>query len=723
MLEKSALLEMIGTRGSAASVEDLFGEGDLGMDLDAALADAGGVAVAGGGASLAEAQATLRSWFPETFIFEPLLITDEQGRAALDVTVPDQLTTWRVLGLAHDRAGRQAGALASFASTLPLYLDAPAPPDLRVGDQLRLPLQVVNNRDQGWSGRIEARVEGAAARGVLAGGLSLEGRASALRYLPVEALRPGLASIEAQLGSADAVKRPLRVAPLGRPLRRVHSGALAGSQELSLSAPEGALPGASGLELVVYPGPLSLLQAELGRAASLPARLSDQLYAYALSGAGQQLAQRLGVEADEVALRRLRLQAWQALVRRTRAPSVSEALLVLSGLQSVQDPMAAALRERLSAQLAQAQSPDGSFAGSWGGRQTSLERGLVFSAEAARLAGESQPLLLRRAEGFVARHVDEVRDPYTAAVLLAAGLPDPERREPLRQLLRSAAVRQENGGAWIEPGSRSRRWDGSAPRTLETTACAVAALAQDPQSEALVQELGSALLGSYRPRSGFGDGVTGLAALRALSTLVPESLPESVQVRLWLEEQLILDEQLRLAAGHVPIVAQAALRHQPGSQSCRLQVEPAVPGLAYALTEEHWVPPEPQGSEDAFSLLLEQPDAVRVGEKAELALSAAVPGGAAFRILLELPAGLEAERAGLERLVSQDTLLGYELERGQLTLRAPAQRAGASFRVQLQAVPTLAGRFHWGQAVLSLERDEQLRTEAAPGALRVGLGS
>ncbi|MGI5865882.1 MAG: alpha-2-macroglobulin family protein, partial [Myxococcales bacterium] len=53
-----------------------------------------------------------RAWFPETFLFDPLVVTDEQGKASVPVRVPDRLTSWRVLALAHSRDGAQAGAVA-----------------------------------------------------------------------------------------------------------------------------------------------------------------------------------------------------------------------------------------------------------------------------------------------------------------------------------------------------------------------------------------------------------------------------------------------------------------------------------------------------------------------------------------------------------------------------------------------------------------------------------
>ena len=74
----------------------------------------------GEGQSAPEDAAPTRSWFPETFLWEPAVVTDASGTATVHVTVPDTLTSWRVVGLAASRDGAQAGATHSFSSTLPV---------------------------------------------------------------------------------------------------------------------------------------------------------------------------------------------------------------------------------------------------------------------------------------------------------------------------------------------------------------------------------------------------------------------------------------------------------------------------------------------------------------------------------------------------------------------------------------------------------------------------
>ena len=51
----------------------------------------------------------VRDWFPETLLWRPELITDDQGRATLDLDLADSITTWRLSASAVTADG-QLGA-------------------------------------------------------------------------------------------------------------------------------------------------------------------------------------------------------------------------------------------------------------------------------------------------------------------------------------------------------------------------------------------------------------------------------------------------------------------------------------------------------------------------------------------------------------------------------------------------------------------------------------
>ena len=68
----------------------------------------------------------LRDYFPETLLWRPELITDDQGRASLDIDLADSITTWRLTAGAVTADGR-LGAVADRRPGLPALLRRPRP--------------------------------------------------------------------------------------------------------------------------------------------------------------------------------------------------------------------------------------------------------------------------------------------------------------------------------------------------------------------------------------------------------------------------------------------------------------------------------------------------------------------------------------------------------------------------------------------------------------------
>ena len=113
----NSMMELSGVLGAKGTQPGLGGLGTKGSGR-------GGGTAKGLGKAIEEETVNVRSWFPETFIFEPLIETDDNGHANHAFTVPDRLTTWRILGLAHTQSGLSSGStheiLGPFHNTLTL---------------------------------------------------------------------------------------------------------------------------------------------------------------------------------------------------------------------------------------------------------------------------------------------------------------------------------------------------------------------------------------------------------------------------------------------------------------------------------------------------------------------------------------------------------------------------------------------------------------------------
>ena len=215
-------------------------------------ADKGMTSGGGGGA---EGGGGIRSQFRTTVLFAPSVVTGADGKAEVEFTLPDNLTTYRIMALAIDRGDRGGKGGSSVQVAKPL-LAMPALPRLaRVGDAVEAGVVV-----HAPSGKIK-EVEVTA---TVTGPLRLQGETR--RTVPLPEGKPrevrfrfvADGSGEAVLrfavtggGEQDAVEQRLPV----RIPTQIEAVALAGETKDSareqLSTPAGVRPDVGGLEVTM----------------------------------------------------------------------------------------------------------------------------------------------------------------------------------------------------------------------------------------------------------------------------------------------------------------------------------------------------------------------------------------------------------------------------------------------------------------------------------------
>lgn len=662
-----------------------------------------------------ETQVRTRAWFPETFLFTPLVVTDAHGRATVSVKVPDRLTTWRVLALAHSNEGSQAGAVTSFLGTLPAYLEPVLPPALRVGDEVRIPIQVVNTAVTPLSTTLRLGAEGAEIQG--GGPVTVPAESSVVVYGTLRAPTPGTARLRFGLGETDAVVRSLEVLPLGRPVSDTVTGTLAAPRSLALVGPQNAEPLAGRVRLLVFPGALAILRSELG-ASLARGGVADDAYALLLAGQARTLLASFGDTPDEEALRRLALVGAQRVVKAARTLDVqTAALLTEAALRHSDNPILARLGERSAAFLAAKQLPDGTIGG---GAGWTLQRLLVTTAECTRAvraaagtpAGKQRAALVDlRASGAFERQLGHIDDGYTAAALLASGALSGDLAARLRAIVAKHLVSRPDGAKLLEVAPGVVRPDGLAPSPLEATALAVLAL--DGSGDAALADLGAALLGGYQPVHGWGDGRANLVALAAVMRLFKEPIPPNVQIALGRDGKPLAEGRLDRDRVREVLALTAPTPGGAGAHEFTITATPAVPGLGYSLTIDNWVTwPKPEPTAEV-ELQLPETVSAAVERATELPVRVAAPAGVELRISVALPAGCQVDKNALDQLVAANVISSYATPDGAVDLVVPPLATGAIFATQLRVVPTLAGRLHAGASRLTVAGSEI----AAPPAL------
>ena len=97
--------------------------------------------------SAGEEVSVWRRNFATTAFWAPVVETDENGRATIKFTLPDNLTTWRLTLRAADVGDRFGGARATAVSNLPVMVRTVWPRFLRLGDRVTL-AAVAHNRTE-----------------------------------------------------------------------------------------------------------------------------------------------------------------------------------------------------------------------------------------------------------------------------------------------------------------------------------------------------------------------------------------------------------------------------------------------------------------------------------------------------------------------------------------------------------------------------------------------
>lgn len=651
----------------------------------------------------AEPEAVTRAWFPETFLFEPLVVTDDKGEATVPVHVPDRLTTWRVLALAHSRSGAQAGATTSFMGTLPSYVDPVVPPFLIAGDRIKLPVQMINTTDEAIASTLTYQIEGAKLAGG-GGAKTIPAQGSLVDYATLTAERAGTIKLRVGLGATDAVARTIDVIPSGKPVNVTRAGTLAAPRELSIEGPAGSDPTTDRVRLMVYPGALALLRSELA-VSTARSGVAEDSYALLLAGNAVKLLAQFGDKADPQVLRELSLVTAQRAIRHGRTLDHTRATLIAeASLAHVDNPVLSRLGERAVEYLARSQRPDGTFSGATG---WTLQRVLVATADGTRAASANTSTVPARqraagvqakAQTAFARHFEQVTDAYTAAAILASGAVKGELADKFRKRVLDGIKASDDGAKYLEVPDKVVRADGTAPSRVEATALAVLALAG--VKDAPLADLGTTLLGSYVPAYGWGDGVTNLACMRAILDLFKSPLPSSIKITLSMDGTPVTSGQFDATQLKDVLVLDGPGNGFAGKHTWSLVAEPAVAGLGYSLALDGYVPWETQTVQKGLELQVPPKLAGKVGRPLEVPITAIAPSAAPVHIRHALPAGMQPDRPSLEALVSSGQLTRFEIADGKVELHVKPLQPGQVFTAKYKVIPTLAGTLHAAASVI-----------------------
>ena len=200
--------------------------------------------------------ASLRERFLDSALWAPSVATGEDGTARIEIDLPDNLTTWRIVARGASADTLVGEGRGSLTVRLPILVRTEAPRFLGQRDE-SVAASVVHNET---GGALDVEVSLAAAGLAVRGAGSTQARreAGAVRAGPGRhaGAPPGRATLEAKVlspAASDAQKIGLPVLPHGLRWVRAASGPLRDTAVASLDLPESMVPGTAAARVALSP--------------------------------------------------------------------------------------------------------------------------------------------------------------------------------------------------------------------------------------------------------------------------------------------------------------------------------------------------------------------------------------------------------------------------------------------------------------------------------------
>lgn len=245
---------LVETAGEAVEVTRVVTEAEMPMEEPAAEEAAMAMDTMGAddGRAAQEQAIRVRTDFNPLAVFAPAVRTDGDGRAQVDVSLPDNLTRYRVMAVAVTEQEFGQGE-SNLTARLPLMVRPSAPRFLNFGDRFELPVVVQNQTGQEMTVDVVVRAsnveltDGAGRRVVVPADDRVEVRFPATTGQPGTA-RFQVAAVSGAVADAATVELPVYTPATTEAFATygvVDEGAIA----QPVAAPDGVIPQFGGLEI------------------------------------------------------------------------------------------------------------------------------------------------------------------------------------------------------------------------------------------------------------------------------------------------------------------------------------------------------------------------------------------------------------------------------------------------------------------------------------------
>ena len=664
-------------------------------------------------------QPRVRRDFPETLCWQPELITDDHGRASLEIPLADSITTWRAAIDGVSAAGRLGSVETAIPVFQDFFADIDLPLALSLGDQVSVPVTCYNYLPAPQDVRLGLASADWFAAPVAKQTLHLgAGEVKSATFL-LKALRVGTHALRVTAHGtklADALEREVHVMPVGEPVELTRNDLLKSALDDTFTLPAEIIPDSQSLVLKFYPSRFSEVVEGMDSIFEAPhgcfEQTSSTTYPNVLA---LDYLKRLGRLTPETEARARKLvdTGYQRLLTfevpgggfewfgRNPAHVGLTAYGIMeftdmSHVRYVDEAMLARTKEWLYAR----QNSDGTWNTSGGLDEWSGESPVTaYVAWALAEAGEHSAGL-DHALNYLRTHPEKLSDRYQKALAANAFLARDRADSFGRQLLQELeqqAVKDQDACHWTSRG-RGLTYSYGPGLDVETTALCTMALIKGGTSPASVKAALHWLSVQTSKDGCWGSTQATILAIRALIQGSTASLGQDFESSITVSLNGEKVETFRLNQANSDVMKQINLTKHLRAGGNRLELRQSPAGeLPLQIVGRYWLPKNPEpvvtGTPPAGLLQIDVhydrttlavndllKCAVTVKNKARLAVNMAI-------VDLGVPPGFDVDTSAFETMQANGQLAKFEITGNQviLYLRGIDARTTLDFSYSLRA--------------------------------------
>jgi hypothetical protein len=668
----------------------------------------------------------IRKAFPETLLWTPQLITDDEGHAHLDFDLADSITTWRIGASAVAADGRLGTTQLPLKVFQPFFVDVNLPQSLTRNDEVSVPVAVYNYLDKPQSVTVKLNaapwftLQGEAERR-----LDLAPREVRSIFYRIQVAKTGTHKLQVEAaasGIADALKRSIEVVPDGRRIEQVFNGSLQQPGGATLLVPDNAIEGSVQAFLKIYPSNFSQVVEGLDNIFQMPygcfEQTSSTTYPNILA---LDYLKRIGRSAPEIETKARRYihLGYQRLVGFEvagggfdwfgRAPAnrtlTAYGLMEFTDMARVHevDPQ---LIERTRRWLLAQRKSDGSWVPEGHTPQDALRAAdrlattayIAWDVFAGNKTGDTPT------RAFLLKHSpDSIHDPYVLALVCNALLvldPQGELVIPYLHCLESLKRTDADGKqvSWRQPDGARTTFHGSGRGSeIETTALATLALLRGKRHPGTARAALAWLIAHKDGRGTWHSTQATVLALKALLAATEGGLGDGER-RILVRLGEKLQREIIVPADRAEVLQQLDLSPFliPGRQRLEL-TEKTATAASYQVTFRYHVP-EAKREEDS------EPFTVRLDyDRKELLIGETIKTvakisnkrkdtAAMVMVELPLPTAFAVIQEDFTKMIESNRIARFQIQGDKILLYLRELDANAPLELQYHLRATLAGK-------------------------------